>query len=109
MWELIVSKRFQSNGHKNKKNFKKARKLLIDEVCGHKDMCDTQIFWMNHMMKKPRTMSPRDFYFRFKEIFDTSMALVANFRSLTSTRKENVIQCFFKCVQGEVARICKDY
>jgi hypothetical protein len=43
-------------------------------------MRDTQIFWMNHMMKKPKSMSPRDFYFRFKEIYDVSMALDGKFQ-----------------------------
>jgi hypothetical protein len=100
-----VSKRFQSNGHKNKKNFKKARKLLIDEVCGHKDMCDTQIFWMNHMMKKPRTMSPRDFYFRFKEIFDTSMALGGKFQKPNEHEKR---KCYSMLFQVCTRRSCKN-
>jgi hypothetical protein len=93
MWELIVSERFQfqSDVHKNKKNFEKARKLLINEVCGRKDMRDTQIFWMNHMMKKPRTMSPRDFYFRFKEIFDTSMALGGKFQKPNEHEKKTML------------------
>jgi hypothetical protein len=82
MWELIVSGQYPDDKDKNKTNFKQAQKLLKNEVCGYNynDMRDTQIFWMNHMMKKPKSMSPRDFYFRFKEIYDVSMALDGKFQ-----------------------------
>jgi hypothetical protein len=65
---------------KTKANFDEAQRLLKNEVCGYKYMWYTQIFWMNHMMQKPMSMSPRDFYFCFKEIYDILMALDDKFQ-----------------------------
>jgi hypothetical protein len=60
MWELIVSGQYPDDKDKNKTNLEQAQKLLKNEVCGYNDMHDTQIFLMNHMMKKPKSMSSRD-------------------------------------------------
>ena len=91
MFELIVSDRFANDRAKTKANFEQAKKLLKNEVCGYNDMRDTQIFWMNHMMKKPMGMSPRDFYFRFKEIYDVSMALDGKFQQPNEHEKKTML------------------
>ena len=44
-------------------------------------MRDTQLYWMSHKMKKPKEMSPRDFYFRFKEILAVSLKLGGYFQT----------------------------
>jgi hypothetical protein len=91
MWELIVSGHFPNDKDKNKANFEQAQKLLKNEVCGYNDMRDTQIFWMNYMMKKPKDMSPRDFYFRFKEIYDVSMALDGKFQMPNEHERKTMV------------------
>jgi len=61
--------------------FNKGKKELSDKVCGCSDMRDTQLYWMSHKMKKPKEMSPRDFYFRFKEILAVSLKLGGYFQT----------------------------
>jgi hypothetical protein len=91
MWELIVSDKFANDVDKTKANFDETQRLLKNEVCGYNDMRDTQIFWMNHMMRKPMSVSPRDFYFSFKEIYDISMALDGKFQMPNNHEKKTML------------------
>jgi hypothetical protein len=82
MWEQIVH---DDPGYveadQTKYNFTDAEKHLMNKVCGHNDMRDTQLYWMSHKMKKPKEMSPRDFYFRFQEILSVSLKLGGHFQT----------------------------
>ena len=91
MWELIKVDKFPLETDETKKNFEKALSLLTDEVCGHNDMRDTQIYWMSHGMRKPKGMSPREFYFRFKEIYDISMSLNGKFQKPNDHEKKTML------------------
>ena len=82
MWEQIVH---HDPGYveadRTKYNFTDAEKHLMNKVCGHNDMRDTQLYWMSHKIKKPKEMSPRDFYFRFQEILSVSLKLGGHFHT----------------------------
>lgn len=72
-------------------NFKDAVKRLYNKVCGHDDMRDTQLYYMQHKMKKPKEMAPNKFFFRFKEMLAISLKLSGHFQSPNDHEKKTML------------------
>jgi hypothetical protein len=51
-------------------------------------MDETQMYWLAHRIKKPHSMTPRDFQRRFTEIVDCSIHLEGNFTAPTEHDKK---------------------
>lgn len=56
-------------------NFIPAFAKLCNKVCGGKIMADTQFHFLQHKVKKPMSMTPREFLNRFTKIVDCSEML----------------------------------
>ena len=75
-WEQIVS---HDPGYVAEEQtqyfFDQAKRHLLNKVCGHNDMRDTELFYLQHKIKKPEDMEPRKFLHRFYEILTVSLKL----------------------------------
>ena len=73
-WQHIL-KDYADDADQVTANFAPAVAKLRDKVCGGKNMADTQFHYLQHKIKKPKNMTPREFLNRFTEIVDCSEKL----------------------------------
>lgn len=75
-------------GNRTADTFVQAVELLRNKVCGEANMGETQMFYLEHDIKKPAKMAPKEFMNRFKEIVDCSKLLEGNYPDVTEHQEK---------------------